>query len=179
MDFSINNSEIEKSFDRIATDLFTKNALFINNKEFQITEIEFYYYYYLIHEDNYTHDHNRDEGEWRFHNQGLDITFQANEDQVGGILIRGIKVDGEYINGPRKIIQKIFENFNKVSFNNTMILRGIERSPNDIIKTFRHLPNKDQDPIFHNKLYRYIINLDELEISATEKEKIKMHSIII
>ncbi len=98
MDFSINNSEIEKSFDRIATDLFTKNTLFINNKEFQITEIEFYYYYYHIHEDNYRHDHKRDEGEWRFHNQGIDITFQANENQVGGLLILGLKVAGEHIN---------------------------------------------------------------------------------
>lgn len=176
MDLSIDNQNVEKSFDRIAIELLTKKALFVNDVEFQFTEIEFYYFHENYHPDSYTHDHERNEGEWRFHNQGLDITFQANEKQVGGILIRGVKVNKEYVNGPRKIIQKIFENFNKVSFNNNIILSTIEERPNFIIKTFRHLPNKDQNPEFHNKFYRYLINIDELNIPTILKEKIKINS---
>ncbi len=179
MDLKIDNDNIEKSFDRIASDLLTKMTLFVNDKEFQITEIEFYYFHEDHHKDNYTHIHERNEEEWRFHNQGLDITFMGNEKQDGGILIRGIKVEDKYINGPRNIIKKIFETFNKVTDSNIIILKKTVDRPNNIIKTFRHLPNKVQDPLFHNKYYRYLVNLDDLDIPNSIKNKIKENSITI
>ena len=176
MNLLIDNKNIEKSFDRIANDILNKKVLLVNGNEFIITEIEFYYFFEKIHEDNYTHEHRRNVGEWRFHNQGIDITFQSTKESDGGILIRGIKIDNEHINGPRKIIQKIFEFFGKVTSENKLQLINTESRNSKIVKTFRHLPNKHQIAEFHNKYYRYLTNLENLDIPSSEKEMINKNS---
>lgn len=179
MDFIIDNNDIEKSFDTIAKKLLTTYALYVNDKELRITEIEFYYYHDDYHKDMYTHEHMRKAGEWRFHNQGLDITFEGNEKMDGGILIRGVLVANEYINGPRNIIGEIFKHFNKVTDTNTLILRSAIERPMEIIKTFRHLPNKITDPEFHDKYYRYLVNLDSLKIPESIKADIREKSKVL
>lgn len=176
MNLNIENENIEKSFDRIATEILNKKTLFVNEKSFRITEIEFYYFHEDFHKDNYTHEHKRDFGEWRFHNQGLDITFQSNEKSDGGILIRGIQVNNEYVNGPRKIIRKIFEHFGKVSKENKILLSNSTKRNLKILKTFRHLPNKHQEPEFKNKQYRYLTDLENLDMPNSIKEIIKGNS---
>src|SRR5687767_8055609 len=148
MNFEIDNKEIEKSFDRIASELLKRKALIVNNKVFRFTEIEFYYFNEEYHEDKYTHEHERESGEWRFHNQGIDITFKGSEKCDGGILIRGILIDSEYINGPIKSIRKIFEAFGKVTESTSIILKDAEIRDETIIKTFRHLPNTVTYPDF-------------------------------
>lgn len=179
MNLKIDINNVERSFDRIANDLLTSSILLVNRKEFQFTEIEFYFFHEDEHQDNYTHKHTRGEGEWRFHNQGMDITIQSDDKQDGGILIRGIKVDGKYINGPRKIIQEIFRNYSKVTDHNTLTLISTDKNSVEIIKTFRHLPNKNKYKDFHDKKYRYLVDLDNLEITNSTKEKIKTSSITI
>jgi hypothetical protein len=174
IDFKIDNSEIEKSFDRIAIDLLTKSHLIVNDKKFRITEIEFYYFHEDYHQDNYTHEHKRHEGEWRFHNQGLDITFASDSKSDGGILIRGIVFNDVYVNGPRNIISKIFEEFGKVNDNNCLKLSPSDAKQLEIIKTFRHLPNKQVDDLYLHKYYRYLSDLDFLKIPENIKEMIKM-----
>lgn len=176
MNLNIDNENIEKSFDRIATEILNKKILFVNEIEFRLTEIEFYYYHEDSHKDNYTHEHKRDYGEWRFHNQGLDITFQSDNKSDGGILIRGIQVNTKYVNGPRKIIREIFENFSKTTNENTILLSDSAERNARILKTFRHLPNKHQVPEFHNKHYRYLTNLESLDIPNSIKEMIKKNS---
>nr|NQU91311.1 hypothetical protein [Bacteroidota bacterium] len=121
MDWTIDPRNVESSFNRIAKELLTSYALYANAKEFRITEIEFYFYH-PEHPDNYTHPHKRKKGEWRFHNQGLDITLSGNETQDGGILIRGIKND-RYVNGPRKIIYYLFQHFDNVESSNSLELK--------------------------------------------------------
>lgn len=175
MNLNIDKENIEGSFDRIATDLLLQKALFVNGKEIRFTEIEFYYFD-PVHQDKYTHEHLRKVGEWRFHNQGLDITFQGDETTDGGILIRGILVDNKYINGPRKVVGKIFELFGKVSENSTIVLLDSSVRKTEIIKTFRHLPNKDNDPDFQNKPYRYLTDLDLCMIPKSIKAQIKPKS---
>lgn len=179
MNLNIDNKNIEKSFDRIATEILNKKILLVNDYEFILTEIEFYYFFNKVHEDNYTHEHKRDAGEWRFHNQGIDITFQWTDESDGGILIRGLKIENEYVNGPRKIIQKIFENFDKVTAENRLQLLDSKNRNSRIIRTFRHLPNKHQVPEYHNKHYRYLTNLENLDISNSMKEMIKINSAIL
>jgi len=179
MNLKIDDLDIDSSFDKIATELLTSTSLYVNDKEIQITEIEFYYFHEGIQEDNYTHEHKRNEGEWRFHSQGLDITFKGNSKQDGGILIRGIKVGNDYINGPRKIIQKVFEHFTKVTDNNVLTLRSTAKRKLEIIKTYRHLPNKVQYPEYHDRYYRYLVCMDNLNIPESMKNRIKENSIIL
>lgn len=177
LNLAIDNNKIEESFDSIAKQLFNEFELHANDTVFEFTEIEFYYFHEKNHPDNYTHEHQRDEGEWRFHNQGIDITFESKDDSDGGILIRGIKTKDNYVNGPRKILMKIFESLGKVEDENKIILKKkTKKSDNKISKTFRHLPNKIQDEKFHNKPYRYYINIEKLEIANNIKDQIKKNS---
>lgn len=165
LNLDIDNSDIEKSFDRIARKLLNEYVLLANDIVFEFTEIEFYYFHEKYHPDNYTHKHMREEGEWRFHNQGIDITFKGDKNKDGGILIRGIKTDDVYVNGSRKILMKIFESLGKVEDENKIILKKkTKKSDNIISKTFRHLPNKIQDERYHDKPYRYFKHLDKLDI---------------
>lgn len=176
IDFKIDPNEIEKSFDRIAVDLLTKSHLIVNDKEFRFTEIEFYYFHDDYHQDKYTHEHERFEGEWRFHNQGLDITLDGDDKSVGGILIRGIEYNGVYTNGPRNIISRIFEEFGKVNDNNCLRLSQSDAKSFEITKTFRHLPNKQVDDLYIHKPYRYLTDLNSLVISEVIKDMIRNKS---
>ncbi len=174
MNLNINKNDVEGSFDRIAKELLLGYAITINGKEFHLTEIEFYFYH-PNHQDNYTHKHRLQEGMWRMHNQGLDITLQGNKEQDGGILIRGIKNE-KYINGPRRIVWTLFEHFGQIEKPNIIQLTKTPRLNKRIIKTFRHLPNKKIHPGFHKKHYRYLVDLDELQMSDSEKVKIRIES---
>ena len=178
MNWSINPKEVEESFDRIAKSLLQEYVIVINDKEFRLTEIEFYFFH-PDHQDNYTHVHRQKEGAWRFHNQGLDITLQGNKEQDGGILIRGLKHD-KYVNGPGRIIRALFENFGKVDSSNIIQLNKITKQDKQIIKTFRHLPNKIEYAEFHHKYYRYLVDIEKLpQIPNSEKNKIKSNSVIL
>ncbi len=173
MTFGIDDSNIEKSFDNLALQLLSGHILEVNEWELEITEIEFYYFKKGTHEDNYTHPHKRNAGEWRYHNQGIDITFQGNDEQDGGILIRGIRVDQKYINGPLKTVRKIIECMGSVQNPTTIQLIPTQRTDKEILKTFRHLPNKIQYSDFHDKKYRYLVDLDDLDIEESIKEQIR------
>lgn len=122
--FRINHSsehEVIQSFERISKELLNNYSIKVNDSTFLFTEIEFYYFYKVIHEDENTHEHEFKAGRWRCHNVGLDITFESILPDVcdGGILIRGIKqveplTDKPYVNGPRRVICKIFDHLNDV-----------------------------------------------------------------
>jgi len=173
MDFKIDNNDIEGSFDRIARKLLTESVLKVNDKTLEITEIEFYYFCPDLHEDKYTHPHSFEAGKWRYHNQGLDITLQGSDIQDGGILIRGIKVGELYVNGPLKVVQKIYETFTQCTDVNQLILLEVPQNDKKLLKTFRHIPNKVSFPEFHNLYYRYLSDLDFLDIPTKEKAEIR------
>ncbi len=177
MNLEINNEKIENSFDRIANDLLKNYALLVNNTEFRFTEIEFYYYSEKYHRDEYTHEHDRNVGEWRFHNQGLDLTFQSDEKTDGGILIRGISFENNYTNGPRKVLGEIFKSFGNVFGITTLILKPTTQRDVDVYKTFRHLPNKSIFENFHKKHYRYLTDIENLDIPVSQKALIKQDMI--
>ena len=153
MELIIDQNNIEQSFERIANYLLLSSVICVNDIEVEITEIEFYYFKKDIHEDNYTHPHNRDAGEWRLHNQGIDITFEGNETTDGGILIRGIKHGNEYINGPLKTLSYLFKLMGKVQAPGTFYLKEKVLNKTQLFKTFRHIPNKVQYEEFHLKNY--------------------------
>ncbi|MBX2964579.1 MAG: hypothetical protein KF845_00435 [Cyclobacteriaceae bacterium] len=179
MNLEIDNTRIEHSFDRIAKDLLTTKALYVNKKIFRFTEIEFYYFNEKYHKDEYTHEHERHSGEWRFHNQGIDITFSSDNASDGGILIRGILSDLKFVNGPKKSIGKIFEAFGKVTEPTSIVLKDAEKRETTVIKTFRHLPNKITFPDFHEKHYRYLTDLENLKIDSRIKQKIQENHTVV
>ena len=180
MNLEIDNNDIEGSFDRIAKEILTQKALFVNEKVFRFTEIEFYYFYEGIHEDKYTHKHRRNDKEWRLHKQGFDITFKGTDKSDGGILIRGVSIDGEYINGPIKTLEAVFKAFGKVIEKTLFVFKDAEPRDVTIIKTFRHNLNEKESPNFFGKHYRFICDFNNLKIKEAEKVLIsKNHSQIL
>lgn len=174
-----NDVSIKASFNRIAKEIFS-SAIKVNNHILGITEIEFYFWS-DEHKDYTTHEHSRNAGEWRMHNQGLDITLQAEGNnksgQVGGILIRGIyhqsnddnKKSTQYINGPRMVLFQIFQLMGKVEEESTLqLLPNYFETIPTIYTTTRHglkpAVTKEYiiDDEFLSKPYRYIAHKERL-----------------
>ncbi len=106
-------SQIQVQFDKTA-DFILKNCLIeVDDTEYQITEIEFYYYREWVHEDPFVHKHENqlEMGVWYFHNVGQDFTF-GDGTNYGGILIRGVLPLGsepdQTIDGPVRSYEKLF-----------------------------------------------------------------------
>jgi len=140
-----------QSFERISNELLNNYSLVINNITFLFTEIEFYYYHSVNHKDKNTHRHDYQEGRWRFHGSGLDITFKSNIKEntnpefYGGILIRGLKqidptITCPYVNGPLRSLVKIFHCMNNVTSCNSglILLKRHDSLQRKIHKTSRH-----------------------------------------
>lgn len=106
-------------FNIIAKEILTNYVIKKGSKEYAIIEIEFYFFS-KDHPDVITYPRRVDAGQLFFHQSGVDITFQSNEDHFGGILIRGIKdlSDGYLYLGPQKCMDILWDNFN--AFNPTM-----------------------------------------------------------
>jgi hypothetical protein len=175
-----NNSEegIKDSFDRIAVDLINNWDLKINGAVFSFTEIEFYYFLKGVHEDTATHEHKFDSGVWRWHQQGLDIALQGNDQSDGGILLRGIKSENKYINGPKRILHLIFERFGDVTEVNKEFGLIPKKVPTNlsIYKTRRHGLSAKQENKFIEAPYRYYTDIDAWDIkhkSVSEKARMK------
>ncbi|MBK7214692.1 MAG: hypothetical protein IPH88_15625 [Bacteroidales bacterium] len=172
---------IHSSFDHIAKDILTNWQLKVDEQLFSFTEIEFYFFCELIHEDNFTHEHTYDAGLWRFHNQGVDITFQSTNISDGGILIRGMKSKDGYVNGPRRILETIFRTCGSVTSvqHQFGLVPAIDTSPITIYKTARHGLSKAEGNEFKDNPYRYYTDLenwDKKHVSESEKFRIKSNS---
>lgn len=179
MKLDINPDNVEQSFDEIATDLITNYVLQVNDFAFRFTEIEFYYFHEDCHKDEYTHEHKRNAGEWRFHNQGLDITFQSDSKSDGGILIRGLSLGEKFVNGPRKVVREIFQALGKVDHSCCLRLKKTNSRKSEIFKTHRHLPNKHIIKDFHLKPYRYLTDFEQLDISKSLKKDMQKNMVKI
>ncbi|MDJ1467978.1 hypothetical protein QNI19_29470 [Cytophagaceae bacterium DM2B3-1] len=175
---------IQHSFDRIATDLIHNWHLKVNDTLYSFTEIEFYFFMTDIHQDTASREHNYDKGFWRFHQKGLDITFQSQDNSDGGILIRGLKTHTEYINGPVLVLEHIFRKMDSIIMLNKEFGLVLKPEPSDelIYKTQRHgLPNNPENE-FKEELYRYFINLEhwnKRHINPLEKARIKKNSVLV
>lgn len=109
-------SQVEFIFSKHAEDIMNNYNLEINGLLIELTEIEFYYYETGKHEDIYTHCHNLQKDANNFlyvhpkgcKRGGIDIIF-GNGTFYGGILIRGIKVNNQFIAGPANVKNKIIE----------------------------------------------------------------------
>ena len=122
IDFTIDNQKVELSFENIALELINNYDLKINNKRYQLAELEFYFFC-KEHPDGYTYNHNEHAGKLRFHYSGVDITLRSkNDNGYGGILVREI-IDLETtlsITGPLKVVLEISKSFTSIFEKNTI-----------------------------------------------------------
>ena len=121
------NSEpnvIEKTFEKIALELFNKYHIQKDNQEYYIYNLEFYFCN-QHHLDIITYPRQLPEGKWFFHQSGFDLTFSSKfekdiEEKIntekdfyfGGILIREVikkTTPCEIFNGPCKCEWEIFD----------------------------------------------------------------------
>ena len=178
MEFHIDEESIQGEYNRLAEALLLQKELVVNNARFNFTEIEFYYYC-EIHQDAFTHEHNELAGNWRFHNQGFDITLRGDSG-FGGILIRGVEYGNEFINGPRRVLFKIMNYLNQVhDLDNQFGLVNKPKEDSTIFKTFRHglkTPNLnlpcDSPDYYRTASYRFIIkpqSFDRKQFEGSEK----------
>ncbi len=175
---------IHASFDRIAEDLITNWNLKVNDSLYTFTELEFYFFKYNIHEDIATHEHDYGEGKWRFHLQGLDITFPTTNNSDGGILLRGIKSGNEFINGPKRVLEMIFRKMNPVTeiHNQFGLVPALEKQDIIICKTFRHGLSNSQGNDFKDAPYRYYTDIDfwkQKHVGITDKYRIRSKSVLL
>lgn len=116
-----NYSAYSTLFEEIAEMLFNQYTLKKNNIEYEFAEIEFYLRTSTL-EDTCVHQYvGMDAGCFRIHYSGVDITFGSSLEKefpkssskqpnkyYGGILIRGLKKDDEYIMGPLRVQLELF-----------------------------------------------------------------------
>ena len=98
---------IESRFQQIAKDLLNNFAIRKGEKLFRLVEIEFYYN--TTDCANITFRRVAEAGEWLNHDWGVDLCFKSNEKAFGGILIRSIERNDEFVNGPLKCRELLFQ----------------------------------------------------------------------
>lgn len=188
-----NITEIEKLFLKFSNILMNNYQIKINDKLFELTEIEFYYLNLNNHHDTYTHSNEKQKKELELyvHKQpwmrgGIDLTF-GNEDFYGGILIRGIKHNENYYSGPAKSKQAIVTNsYIKADSNYKLLQKYLDKKTNwsiiDKEQTFSSIFHSTRVGLgkgnldFKNALYRFIRG-DYLENAIRLKEKTKAKAI--
>jgi hypothetical protein len=102
------------------------------------------------------------------------------ETKDGGILIRGLyapssesdEASAAYVNGPRKVLMKIFETLGSAFEPGCIQLKEAAVWDVDAYKVFRHIPNKEPKK-YHKSPYRSVVNVEKLDIPKGLKDKIK------
>lgn len=178
---------ISQSFDRIAKELIENWQLNLQGTLFSFTEIEFYYFDRVSHPDKYSHKHSYMVGKWRFHLQGLDISLgyekeDGTEDfsSYGGILLRGIKSETEYINGPKRILAHIFKALDSVEEIQKEF--GLVNHQNPKVQIYKSVRKglSERYPDYNTQKYRYFHSIESWNVnhvSPSEKKGIVQNSI--
>lgn len=106
-----NSSDYTLEFARLAKELMNNHIFVLNSIQYRITEIEFYLNNKgeQGHLDPFAHKHdNYQTGQLRLHTSGVDIAI-GNENYYGGILLRGLKSEKEYFEGPWQVLETIIK----------------------------------------------------------------------
>lgn len=100
-------------FKEIADLLMNKCIISKGEVKYEIVEIEFYLFT-PSHKDIITYPRGTKAGQWFFHQSGVDLTFEGDENHFGGILIRGIREVGglrKMIFGPIRCVDELWDVF--------------------------------------------------------------------
>lgn len=167
MNLEIDNENIEKSFNRIATDLMNNWIISAGNKSYRICELEFYYES-DSHKDPYIHRHDLQKkmGKWYFHGSGLDLTF-GSDNFARSILIRAIYDldNSNYIYGPLNTVTELLGNLPGIyggDFSLRLELDEMGKIQNEDKKLFKASrvglkKEKDSNGNFLEKKYRFFV----------------------
>lgn len=132
----INDSQdIEKEFVVLAEALLNNFVIKRGEKEYRFVEIEFY------------HNKTDDEGkkitykrgytkscDFFFHSSGVDLCFESSPDSYGGILIRSMECNGEFIYGPGRVVDQLFDKFSSLHTPNDFpLLKSIPVQEDNLI----------------------------------------------
>lgn len=104
---NLNDKNVQKTFKKIAENLFNNFCIECGKTKFYFAEIEFYYYDKIRFNAEWNKKTyprtDKQVGDLFFHYSGVDICFDSKFDSgiFGGILIRSLKdSNGKYITGP-------------------------------------------------------------------------------
>ena len=106
-------SELEARFARIAEALINNFTIQKADKLYRFVEIEFYHSLAdkAERKEGITYPREADALQYFFHKSGMDLTFSSDAERYGGILIRAIRCGDEFINGPYKVADTLFDQF--------------------------------------------------------------------
>ena len=154
---------LEKHFNNLAGLLMNRIILYVNDKQYRFSEIEFYFFSPGFHEDPYVHRNKmqKETGLWYFHGSGLDITF-GDRINHGGILLRGMKricCEKEYfVSAPLNVVNEIFSALGNIC-RQEQVFRLAETdqlNEEEIVRSAR-IGLKAKEPAgYKEKYYRYI-----------------------
>lgn len=143
--------KVEKKFNKYAKQLIENYIFYVNDKKYEIIDIECYWYSknFTDNKNSYKRN-NKKSGEIYVHRSGIDVCFKSDKKSYGGILIRGIKEVKckNFIFGPKNVRRAIFEDKNyKICKKKRKICK--------IVKTYR-IGLKAEKGKPDKKQYRYI-----------------------
>ena len=181
---NINNYQVV--FSEYANKLMNEYCLKVDDKKYNLIEIEFYFYDKENHPDPYIYCNEKQKecGKFYFHGSGMDITF-GNGICYGGILIRSImNEEDEYINGSLKLLEELFcdeidklkieliekDIGNKYIFCSTRV--GLQAHPLDY-ELLTKYGNNFIPYIF--RLYRFIVDYSCSKNKCKDKTKIAFY----
>lgn len=105
-------------FREIANLLMNKCVISKGEVKYEIVEIEFYLFT-PSHQDLITYPRDTKAGQWFFHQSGVDLTFESDNEHFGGILIRGLRdIETRQLTlGPQKCVDLLWNKFNAFDCN--------------------------------------------------------------
>lgn len=147
-----NESESETAVNILMCSLINDYVLKVNDDLYNFCEIELYYKTSKHNDCRVLSRENKQAGDIFFHRFGFDICFASNNDEYGGILVRSLKKDDEYILGPLTCSHTLL---NRYQPNIQISIEKKEYEDHSICKTVRiKSPCKKNN--YNESLYRYI-----------------------
>lgn len=184
----LDTDDYSEYFREVADLLMSKYIISKRDVKYEIIEIEFYLYN-KNHKDIITYPRKLDAGEWFFHQSGVDLTFNSNANQFGGILIRGLReIEGarNQIFGPCKCVDVLWDKFNafEVQCSDIPVIipanGKVEMAP--LTAYQRWIPVKNGDNV-KNKILKWIKRIKDegyvIENENTSDEEINKISSLI
>lgn len=110
---------IEARFPELADALINNFGIQKGDKIFRFVETEFYHNLTDVEVINgkvkkITYKRETESCDFFFHNYGVDLAFESDGKRYGGVLIRAMKCGDEFINGPGRVADRLFDKFSAV-----------------------------------------------------------------
>lgn len=154
------NFDIGK-IDNFMKDLVNNYCLYVNNIDYFFEEIELYFYS-EIHKDCSVLKRIKQASEIFFHTYGFDICFESNETIYGGILIRSLRNNNSFINGPKNCLLEILNTHNGNGLN--IKLKQLDNCRESLILKSKRIKGTCIKESKDDEQYRYITDQCKIHI---------------